>query len=99
MRRGTTVENTFTTDIDLTEAEVIYITYKQKNRKIIEKSISDITVSADSLVVHLGQADTLAFAPDVPTQIQIRARFADGTAVASNILTTTVGAILKDGVI
>lgn len=99
MRRGTTVENTFTTDIDLSEAEVIFITYKQKNRKIIEKSIDDITVTADSLSLTLTQTDTLAFAADAPVEVQIRARFASGSAVASNVMTTTVDKILKEGVI
>ena len=99
MRRGTTVENTFTTDIDLTEAEVIFITYKQKNRKVIEKSIDDIDVSTDSLVVTLTQADTLAFSAGTPVEVQIRARFVSGSAVASNVMTTTVDKILKEGVI
>lgn len=99
MRRGTTVENTFTTDIDLTSAEVIYITYKQKNRKVIEKNIDDITVTSDSLVVYLSQTDTLALMAKVPVDVQIRARFASGSAVASNVMTTTVDEILKEGVI
>lgn len=99
MRRGTTVANVFTVDADLTGAVVLYVTYKQGNTTIIEKSKDDIQITAETLTVELTQNDTLAMSSDRPIQIQIRARLADGSALASNIITTTAGGILKDGVI
>ena len=104
MRRGTTVTNTFGVDVDLTDAAAIYITYKQAGYTIIEKTIDDITITEDAqgrqtLSVDLSQVDTLAFAAAIPVQIQIRARLIDNTALASNIINTNVGEILKDGVI
>lgn len=99
MRRGTTPIHTFSTDIDLTDAEAIYITYKQSGQTVMEKTAEDITITEDSLTVKLTQEETLAFALGKPVEMQIRARFADGTAVASQIMRTKADAILKEGVI
>ena len=99
MRRGTTPTHTFTTDIDLTDAEAIYITYKQNDKTVIEKEKTDLTITEDSLTVKLTQNETLAFVLDVPVRMQIRARFADGTAVASQVMSTRADVILKEGVI
>lgn len=98
MYRGTTPINIFTVDADLTTAEVIYITYKQGCQVVIEKDIDEIEVAADKLTVRLSQEDTLKF-DYREVEIQIRARYSDGTAIASNIIKTTIEHILKDGVI
>lgn len=98
MYRGTTPLNIFTVDADLTNAEVIYITYKQGCKVVIEKDIDEIEVAADKLTVRLSQEDTLKF-DYREVEIQIRARYPDETAIASNIIKTTVEHILKDGVI
>lgn len=99
MYRGTTPTNVFTTDLDLTEADVVYITYKQGEKTVIEKTKDEITVEAEQITVELTQEDTLMLKSPSPVGIQIRARFADGTAVASNVMTASVEQILKDGVI
>ena len=96
MIRGTTPTNTFNVDVDLTDAVAIYITYVQGDQTIFEKDIDDITVESDKLTVNLSQEDTLKLSPK-EVRIQIRAKFADGTAIASNIITTMANAILKDG--
>lgn len=98
MYRGTTPTNIFNVDIDLTNAEVIYITYKQQNKVVIEKTKDDITVTTETLTVKLTQDETLKLT-EREVEIQIRARFSDGTALASNIIKTTANKILKDGVI
>ena len=99
MRRGTTPSHTFTTDIDLTGAEVIYITYKQNGMTVMEREIGDMSISPTEVTVELSQTDTLMFRAGGTVEVQIRARFQDGTAVASNIMTTTANRILKEGVI
>lgn len=99
MRRGTTPKHTFTTDIDLSAAEVLYITYQQDGETILEKSKEDITVSPDKLEVELTQEETLAFEEYNDVRVQIRARFGDGSAVASNIMEAPAYEILKEGVI
>lgn len=98
MRRGTTPTHTFNTNIDLSDAAVLYVTYKQGNEVMMEKAIDDCVISADKVVVHLSQAETLAFQSYAgQVDMQIRARFPDGSAVASNIMTVAAGKILKDG--
>lgn len=98
MRRGTTPTNTFTVDVDLTSAVALYITYKQGARVAIEKAIDDIDITSEALTVTLTQQDTLKLT-NGDVDIQVRARFPGGSAIASNIISVPVEAILKDGVI
>ncbi len=97
--RGTTPTNYFDVDLDLTEADVIYITYEQNDEVVFEKQKSDITITPERLSVELTQEDTLKLDDEYDVKIQIRARLSDGTAVASNIVKTNVSRVLKDGVI
>lgn len=98
MRRGTTPTHTFQTDIDLTAAAVIYLTYKVGGKVAFEKTGEDLTVTAESISTTLTQEETLSLKGQ-NAEIQIRARFEDGSAVASNIMRTGIEQILKDGVI
>lgn len=98
MRRGTTPTNTFDVDVDLRQASVIYITYAQGGRTVIEKEISDITIEETTLSVQLTQQETLALGKG-EVEIQIRAKFPEGLAIASNIIKTPASRILKEGVI
>lgn len=99
MYRGTTPTNIFTSELDLSTADVLYITYKQLGKVLVEKTKSDVTFGDGTITVTLTQDDTLKFSEDKYVYVQIRARFADGSAVASNIIETPAQAILKDGVI
>ena len=99
MRRGTTPTHTITTDADLTGAAVIFLTYQQKGKTILELEDDRMTVTDKDIAVTLTQEETLSFDEKHDVDIQIRARFPDGSAVASNIMTTTAAEILKDGVI
>lgn len=96
MKRGTTPTNTFKTNIDLTGATV-FLTYSQRGRVVLEKTGDDLEISADAIVTRLTQKDTLGFDALQKVSIQIRYVFPDGTAGASNIMTASVGEILKDG--
>lgn len=97
MRRGSTPTNTFTVDIDLTGATII-VSYEQKGVIILEKTGSDLTVTADSITLSLSQEDTLKFNTG-EVSIQIRYVFPNGAADASNIIRTTFERIIHDGVI
>lgn len=99
MRRGTTPTHIFTTDIDLTQAEVVYLTYKQGGEIVLEREVGSMEIAADKLTVELTQEETLGFTTVGQVHIQIRARYPDGSAIASNIISTTADEILKDGVI
>ena len=100
MKRGTTPTHIFTVDVDLTQATVIYLTYKQGSTTVIERDKTEMTVTSDSITVELTQEETLALNTSNAIQIQIRAGFNDGSRIASDILTISpAGEILKDGVI
>lgn len=99
MRRGTTPTHIFKTSIDLTEAEVIFITYRQGNKNVLEKSREDLIVTNEQVSVKLTQEETLLFSINDAVKIQIRAKFADQSAIASNVITTKADVILKEGVI
>ena len=96
--RGTTPGNTFMVPIDLTTCEVLYITYSQVGNVVFEIDLEDITVQSDRLIVKLTQEQTLLLKKG-KVLIQIRGRYPDGTAVASDMIETTTEEILKDGVI
>ncbi len=99
MRRGTTPTHVFNTDVDLSTAAVVWLTYKQGGKILFTKDQSDMTITEDSISVMLTQEETLMFDTDRTVKIQIRARFTDDTAIASNVIQTTANAILKEGVI
>lgn len=97
MRRGTTPTNTFSVSIDLTEATV-FVTYAQDGKIILEKTGSDLQITATAIRVTLSQEDTLKL-HEGRVDIQIRYVTELGAADASNIISTTAERILKDGVI
>lgn len=98
MIRGTTPTIPIDVDIDLREASSLYITFVQLDRIIIEKTIADCTIEEKRILVSLTQEETLSFNDRHPVYAQIRG-IIGGTAVASNIMSTSVGKILKEGVI
>lgn len=99
MIKYTTPTHIFNVNVDLTSAEVIYLTYKQNNNIVVEKTKEDLTITPTQVTVTLTQEDTGGFIMGTPVEIQFRAKFYDTTAIASNIMKTTVERVLKDGVI
>ena len=97
MRRGTTPTITITTDIDLTEASNLFVTFKQGDRVVCEKTLEDVTITETSVICELDQNDTLAL-KDGLVRFQIRATLGD-SKVASNIMTANADEILKGGAI
>lgn len=96
MHRGTTPINIFRTDVDLTNASVLFITYKQNGKVILEKSIDEVKIQNNIVSVYLSQKDTLLFMEGIVT-IQIRVKFSDGSTIASSLIRTSTYEILKDG--
>lgn len=96
MHRGTTPINIFQTDVDLTNASVLFITYKQNDKVILEKSIDEVKIQNNIVSAYLSQKDTLLFTEGIVT-IQIRAKFPDGSVIASALIRTSTYEILKDG--
>lgn len=100
--RGTTPTHTFRPKqpVDLSSASVLFITYKQNGHTRVEKSKEDLEeLTAEKIVVKLTQRDTLAFDDHTDTEIQIRAKFEDGTALASKVKVVPIDKVLKEGTI
>ena len=97
--RGATITNTFNVSVDLTSAVVLYITFEQARKPVIEKTLEDCTITPTSISVEFSQEDSLAFKENKSVRIQIRARLADGSAHVSNIIETMASELLKEGVI
>lgn len=96
MYRGTTPINIFRTDVDLTNASVLFITYKQHDKVVLEKTIDDVSIHGEMVEVRLSQRETLLFSEGIVT-IQIRAKFQDGSVIASSLIRTNAREILKEG--
>ena len=96
MHRGTTPTNIFRADVDLTSASVLFITYKQNGKVVLEKTIDDVSIHGEMVEVRLSQRETLLFSEGIVT-IQIRAKFQDGSVIASSLIRTNAREILKEG--
>lgn len=97
--KGCTVVNTFTVPFNREDIDVIYITYQQSGRTIIEKTVSDCVFRDGKILVDLSQEDTLLFNNSYIIQIQIRIRLKNGVATKSNIINVNTDELLKKGVI
>lgn len=98
MFRGTTPTLIFNFGINLEEVNItaFYITFSQRNKTLVEKALSDVTISENKVTVKLDQTDTLAMSADTALNIQIRLKI-DNEAYATNMITTNLNDILKDG--
>ena len=100
MIKGTTPTHKFNVDRDLTLARV-YVTYKQRGSIIVERNNEEttntLTINETSVELTLTQEETLKFYANEKVEIQIRAVYEDGTAIASSIISVYTDRILKDG--
>ena len=98
MVRGTTPENIFKLPFILDDVKSLYVTYSQGNTVVLDKAIDDVIIDGNTITVKLTQEDTLKFS-NAQVNIQIRFKTNQGKAMASNIISTYVNNVLKDGVI
>ncbi|MBO5638651.1 MAG: phage major capsid protein [Oscillospiraceae bacterium] len=98
MWRGTTPTYSFTLPegVRLSDFSTVYLTFAQNGKTVLEKTIDELEPTDDGFRLLFSQADTLCFSPGA-VKIQLRARMPDGTAVASNVISTTAQEVLKDG--
>ena len=98
MVRGTTPENIFKLPFILDDVKSLYVTYSQGDTVVLDKAIDDVIIDGNTITVRLTQEDTLKFS-NAQVNIQIRFKTNQGKAMASNIISTYVNNVLKDGVI
>lgn len=99
MYRGTTPTLNFELPFAANTIADGYITIAQNKRVVVEKPISDWSIVDKIVKVTLTQKETLSLNVLHSTEIQLRVKLTDGTALASKIFTVTTERILKDGVI
>ena len=101
-RRGTTPTHIFKSNADLETVSELFVTYKQDGIRI-EKTLSDVELETEdemtTIKVTLSQEDTLGLRASGYVNIQVRAKYPDGKAIASNIVEAPVKSILKEGII
>ena len=99
MIRGTTPTLTFTTPYPADLVQSGFITFKQRGAIVLDVPLSDpsVIVKDQAISIALTQDQTLEMTTAAPCEIQIRAILESGKAVASNIVSAPIGAILKEG--
>ena len=97
MIRGTTPTLEFEFPFDIEMIDTLSIVLCQYRKIIVEKGLEDCKAEGKTLTLKLSQAETLKFREDVRTEIQVRAKTYDGTALASDIISEDTHRILKDG--
>ena len=98
MYRGTTPTLNFVFGYNLEELSVdeFYLTFKQGDKVVLEKRLLELEIAENKVTVTLTQQETLSLWANVPIYIQARIKKGD-KAYATNIIATTLKAILKDG--
>lgn len=76
--------------------EVLYVTFQQKGKTVLEKTLPDLLVQGAKVYIRLTQADTLAFDAGKIVDVQLRGR-AGEQAYASKVVHMLVSDIFKDG--
>jgi hypothetical protein len=98
MRRATTPTHTFTfpDTVKVDGLSEILITYSQAKKTILEKGMSDLTLSAkdNTASLTLTQEETNKFAPS-KALIQVRAKGENGVVLASQMLWLDVKPVLN----
>lgn len=99
MYRGTAlpIQLNLDTSLNLEEAEALYVTFSNGYKKI-DCGKERVSIDGQSLIIELGQSDTLFFAPG-DVEVQVRFKMPDGRVYASDIASIDMQRILKDGVI
>lgn len=100
MQRLTTPTHSFVLDDNPSNWDEFRITYRQNGRIILEKDdITEMTVTQSgskyTLSYQLTQEETKKFQPNRKVEVQIRAHYASGKTVASDIFVLMVDDVLN----
>lgn len=95
MIRGTTPIIKFNLPMKI-EWDTLYITFKQGEDIVLEKTLNDVMINDSTIYLSLTQAETLSFSKSETIWVQIRGKVVD-TAYASKIMRMSISDILKGG--
>lgn len=97
MIRGTTPTIRYILPFDVDVIDKVWLTFSQNQNEVLTLENDDLTISGTSISAYLTQAQTLEFDTYSSVAMQLRILTKEGNAIASNIMYTDVGAILRDG--
>lgn len=83
---GCTDFHRFKCALDKSKIEKLLVSYAQRKKIILEKTLSDCTIADNVLTVPLSQEETLLFDLGCIVEVQARVKYTDGTAGKSCIV-------------
>ena len=98
MYRGTTPEIELVFDFSLSGQTALYITFSQKDQEVFTVEMDNVTITDNVVKFRLTQEQTLMFDDEQLVSIQARGKQGE-IAWASEIVSKSIGEILKDGII
>lgn len=99
MKKFTTPTNIFEVNKDLTDAVLVYLSYAQNGEVVIEKAKEDLTIEPETITVQLTQEETGKLDAKYNVQMEITAKWPDGSRYTSNRMTAPVDRVIKSEVI
>lgn len=97
--RGSNIPHRLEVEIDLRNAVMLEITYQQNGKTVLKKHIDDCTISENEVIVEITQQESMRFREKIPTRIQLRPKFPDGTTFPSYPITVDTGELLDEELI
>lgn len=97
MIRGTTPQLDFSLPFEVSNIKKAWVTFSQYNREIFTLENEALSMDGSQVSVKLTQEQTLSLSQNNSVEIQLRILTHNDTALASNIMKTDVGRLLKDG--
>ena len=82
-----------------TEYEAILITIQQKKRNLVSKTLEDLQIDGNRVVMRLNQEETRPFEPAVPAFLQIRCYASEYDAPGSKPYPLEVWPALDDQIL
>lgn len=95
MIRGTTPVVTLRLPMEIT-FDVLFVTFKQGNEMVLEKSKSEVQIEGAAIIIPLSQQETLRLHSNYDVRVQLRGKVGE-IAYASKIVRFSVSDLLKDG--
>lgn len=99
MIRGTTPTHVFTlNDFDTSRIKELRLTYQQRRKNIVEKTLDDVTLNANTIMVVLTQEETLKFTTTDVVDVQIKVLTTEDKVLASDIISIDAERILNEDI-
>lgn len=99
MIRGTTPTHIFKLPIDTSTIRQLRVTYVQYGKTVLEVTEAGVTMDGQEVRYRLSQEDTLQFKLPAQVEVQIKVLTADGSVMASPVMSLTVEKILNTEVL